>query len=163
MRPAALFLLLAALGLVACSPQVARFRYLELAPDPALEVLASGRPAIERLVGVGQIPLRYALTRADYVLYLEIPPGSYLPSLQLSLQPDGLRLRPREPVADCANWYQLTEQAGAWQFGWPPDCRADDPPEIRFDVLAPDGRLLGSETIAFSLRSSGWYYLLDAP
>lgn len=156
-------LILAATSLMACSPQVARYRYLELTPDPALDVLATGRPALEGLLGAGSIPLRYALSRDAYVLHLEVPAGSYLPALRLSLLPDTLRLRPTDAAQrGCANWYQDSPDGSAWRFGWPPDCEAGETAAIRFEVLAPDGRVLGSEALGFSLRSAGWYYRLDA-
>ena len=113
------------------------------------------------------MPVRYQLQRAGYSVELAIPEGSYLPAIDMTVEPAGLRLLPLAgevppSPAFCGAWYPDPQVPQRLQFGWSPKCSSEEPWEIGFVVTDDSGARIGEERLRFRLDRNGWLVLADA-
>ena len=167
-------LLLMLMLLAGCAPYVDRYRYIALRPASGLALEQEGAAQRKEIALAGSLPLRYRLTRDDYTIDISQPENSVLPGLHLrfagaGVSATGLRMlaRPNLDVASnrgviCASYYPSLD-GESLDFGWSADCTDEELPKlIEFEIVDARSRTLGTESLVFDLRSSGWYVLPDA-
>lgn len=156
-----------AAALSGCGPYVEPYRYIQLAATPGLEQAAAEAPDLSGLYFAEDMPTQYRLQRPGYTVALSIPRSSYLPVLELTVEPSGLRLVPGEsevppsPVF-CGAWYPDPSAPQRLQFGWSPKCSSEEPWELAFVVTDDSGTRIGEENLRFQLERNGWLVLIDA-
>jgi len=176
--------------MLGCAPIFAVYRYLSVADYPDARVIKRDRPTLwEGRWPRGKIPVIYEIERSDYTILLHIDPYQPVyPSTmirllskdggKLGVKPDRGRETPR-----CHHWWMGTTPLSVpvvWPYRpdpnrWEPphdslkwvhqfDCDSPDGPKvIRFQVVTPDGTVLGEEVIPYRIRRSGIYMYIDGP
>jgi hypothetical protein len=160
-------LLSLAVALGGCGPYVEPYRYIRLADAPDLKQSQTQKPDLSGLYFATRMPTRYRLQRPGYTVELAVPDGSYLPALELTVEPAGRRLVPADgevppSPAFCGAWYPDSDVPGHLSFGWSPNCADEQPLRLAFRVTDDEGAEVGQETLRFELDRNGWLIMLDA-
>lgn len=159
-----------------CVPVLETYHYISLETYEDARVIRRARPTPgEFRLSVGEIPIRYEITRESHTLRLEIDPDistPVRPAMAIRVQPARDRSFTIEPTQEkgppgCGDWATRSDPPLPARLEWVhrSDC---DPPNgssgfrIRFHVVNREGIVVDEETIPYTVKKDGFHLFYDA-
>jgi len=153
------------------------YEYISLEKISGIKVVSYGRPEISSVDSDSDMPIRYELVRANYILVLEVDRKSYWPSIYVSAKTlDGLDLTVEAvSTGECGGFdglgidYEL-DGLYALRYEWLPlfsrGCEVQKGKDyfneqvIGF-LVKNRNSLIAEERLPFVLNTNGTYYEID--
>lgn len=166
-------------GAAGCVPSIDQYYYISLAHHADAQIIQSAKPANAAVYFADSAPSGYEITREGYAVRVRVAAGDYWPSVLVAAttqQGSELLVKPLV-YGQCGSFEQLgmrydIDSISAQKYVWSPafhkNCNVGgnqaykQDQTIKFEVLQPDGEILGSESIDFQLIRNGSYLSSDA-